>query len=529
MRVRRLLGAAKLTRVLERNKITHFIPSTMSEYNDWTREQLIARIATLEANRGISKKFKEPKKKEDRPVDIRNYPQQKIALKFCYHGWEYNGLAFQGSPTPLPTVEGVLFDALCRVHLIDRDAGFEGCDWSRCGRTDRGVSSAGQVIALRVRSSNRPLKHRGLSPDEHGEMPMDPYAQIRYIQVLNRILPPSIRILAWSVVKPDFSARFNCRYRHYKYFFDSLHPPGAPLDIAQMQEAAARLVGTHDFRNFCKLDGSKQIQSHTRKVISATISQLHHSAHNDERPLYALDLLGSAFLWHQVRHIMAILFLVGQGLEKVDIVDALLNVDPNKPNMISDIPVLEARPIYEMAEGLPLMLWECGFDDNDISWRTDDYDGNSPVIPTTSPSSIQLLESMQSSLASTVVKTQLQQHFLLEAAKYHQAASADNVVRVQCGAGVMRHMHQYTPLLKRKRGQTPEEVNETWRNGRGQLVATRRFYNKTSGRWSNTQIASNGSGEVADVRRVPQGFYSNNCSWLCCTVMDQIRYNCYHI
>jgi tRNA pseudouridine38/39 synthase len=141
------------------------------------------------------------------------------------------------------------------------------------------------------------------------------------------------------------------------------------------------------------------------------------------------------------------------------------------------------------------MLWECGFDDNDVSWRTDDYDGNGPVVPTTSPSSIQLLESMQSSLASTVVKEQLQQHFLLEAAKYHQAALVDKVVRVQCGAGVVRHMHQYTPLLRRKRGQTPKEVNETWRNGRGQILATRRFHNKASGP-SVAQIAS----EVGGVR-----------------------------
>jgi tRNA pseudouridine38/39 synthase len=268
-----------------------------------------------------------------------------------------------------------------------------------------------------------------------------------------------------------------------------------------MQEAAARLVGEHDFRNFCKLDGSKQIQSHRRKVTLATISQLDRSTGDDERPLYVLDLVGSAFLWHQVRHIMAILFLVGQGLEKMEIVDALLNVDPNNPNVVSSIPVLEARPIYEMAEGLPLMLWECGFDDGDLVWRTDDYDGIGPVVPTTAPSSIQLLESMQTSLASTVVKKQLQQYFLLEAAKHHQAASADKVIRIQSGAGVMRHMHQYTPLLRRKRGLTPEETNKTWRNGRGQSVAAKRFYNKDSGRWSYTPIESNGNGDVEDPRR----------------------------
>jgi len=475
----------------------------MSEYADWTKEQLLARIATLEAQQRTPVGLPEPsrvKEKCEKSFDLRNYAHHKIALKFCYHGWEYNGLAFQGTQTPLPTVEGVLFDALCRTRLIDRDAGFEGCDWSRCGRTDRGVSSAGQVVALRMRSSNRPLPHpEGLS-DVQEVGPKNSYPDIRYIQVLNRILPPSIRILAWSVVKPEFSARFNCRYRHYKYFFESLHPPAAPLNISQMYEAASRLVGTHDFRNFCKLDGSKQIQSHVRTVMSATISQLNHPTRDGEYPLYVLDLIGSAFLWHQVRHIMAILFLVGQGLEKVEIVDTLLNVNPNNSNEVSTIPVLESRPIYEMVEGLPLVLWECGFDESDVQWRTDHDDGHGPVVPTSASSSIQLLESMQTSLASSIVKTQLQQHFLLEAAKHHQATLVDKIVRVPSGAGMMRHTNQYIPLLSRKRGLTPEEVNKTWRNGRGQVVIARRLHGGANG--MSAHIKNTPDADVASPTRL---------------------------
>jgi hypothetical protein len=40
------------------------------------------------------------------------YVVRKVALKFCYSGSEYNGLAFQPEPTPFPTVEGVLFGVL---------------------------------------------------------------------------------------------------------------------------------------------------------------------------------------------------------------------------------------------------------------------------------------------------------------------------------------------------------------------------------------------------------------------------------
>lgn len=36
---------------------------------------------------------------------------------------------------------------------------------------------------------------------------------------------------------------------------------------------------------------------------------------------------GQAFLWHQVRAVMAVLFLVGEGKEQPDIVATLLDVE----------------------------------------------------------------------------------------------------------------------------------------------------------------------------------------------------------
>ena len=37
--------------------------------------------------------------------------------------------------------------------------------------------------------------------------------------MLNRVLPADIRAVAWAHVAPDFSARFDCRERQYKYHF----------------------------------------------------------------------------------------------------------------------------------------------------------------------------------------------------------------------------------------------------------------------------------------------------------------------
>ena len=51
--------------------------------------------------------------------------------------------------------------------------------------------------------------------------PTDDDDELDYPNVLNRALPDDVRILGWSYVDADFSARFDCAYRHYKYFFAS--------------------------------------------------------------------------------------------------------------------------------------------------------------------------------------------------------------------------------------------------------------------------------------------------------------------
>ncbi|KAI9871922.1 MAG: hypothetical protein M1823_008314, partial [Watsoniomyces obsoletus] len=140
------------------------------------------------------------------------------------------------------------------------------------------------------------------------------------------------------------------------------------LDVDKMREAAAKLVGGHDYRNLCKIDPSKQMTSCVRKISHAGIEewsgggkelsrneQLNADAMPgmmsmargmgigdfvDEGPkVYAFTVHGSAFLWHQVRCMVGILFLVGQGLEDPSIVDALLDVERNP-----------GKPLYEMAD-----------------------------------------------------------------------------------------------------------------------------------------------------------------------------------
>lgn len=68
--------------------------------------------------------------------------------------------------------------------------------------------------------------------------------------------------------------------------------------------------------------------------------------------LWAITIKGSAFLWHQVRCMVAVLFLIGQGLETPCIVDSLL-----------DITKTPRKPQYKMASEIPLILRSCLFDE----------------------------------------------------------------------------------------------------------------------------------------------------------------------
>lgn len=54
---------------------------------------------------------------------------------------------------------------------------------------------------------------------------------------------------------------------------------------------------------------------------------------------------------------MAVLFLIGQKLEKPQIIDELMDID-KYPN----------RPIYEMANDVPLVLYDCVFPE--MEWLT---------------------------------------------------------------------------------------------------------------------------------------------------------------
>ena len=219
--------------------------------------------------------------------------------------------------------------------------------------------------------------------------------EMDYVTMLNRSLPDDIRVLGWCEVTPEFSARFSASDRKYRYFFQKKN-----LNIAAMQEAASYLLGNHDFRNICKMDIAN-VSNFKREIYSAEIKRFQpdvydtllnggsgvitHTKDNSDMEvvnnastspanpdnnaktsnsssseeedsnssdvMYMLEIKGIAFLWHMVRCIMSVLFMVGEGLEQPTVVQRLL-----------DVAACPGKPPYPMAPENALVLHQCGFD-----------------------------------------------------------------------------------------------------------------------------------------------------------------------
>lgn len=173
------------------------------------------------------------------------------------------------------------------------------------GRTDAGVHALGMRAHLDIA--------RRITP-------------FRLMEALNALLRPApVAVLDCVEVADDWHARFSCVARHYEYRIVTRRAPltwekglawrvPQPLDAADMQAGAARLVGRHDFTTF--RSAHCQADSPLRTLDRLDVVQ------DDDR----ISVFASArsFLHHQVRSMVGCLALVGQGKWSPDDMTAAL-------------------------------------------------------------------------------------------------------------------------------------------------------------------------------------------------------------
>ena len=99
---------------------------------------------------------------------------------------------------------------------------------------------------------------------------------------LNAHLPADIVVTKAELVPPDFHARYSAQSKVYRYTIDCAPFPRVltryyahhlryPLDIHLMQEAAAALVGKHDFRSF--MASGSAVKTTERHVLRLEITE----------------------------------------------------------------------------------------------------------------------------------------------------------------------------------------------------------------------------------------------------------------
>ncbi|WP_426150186.1 tRNA pseudouridine(38-40) synthase TruA [Pseudomonas sp. DC3000-4b1] len=208
----------------------------------------------------------------------------RIALGVEYKGSRYKG--WQRQADGVRSVQETLEKALSRVAASPVSV-------LCAGRTDAGVHACGQVVHFDTQA---------VRPER------------AWVMGANAELPHDISV-TWARPMPaDFHARFKAVARRYRYviYNDPIRPAHLgeevtwnhrPLDVARMAEAAAPLLGTHDFSAF----RASQCQA------KSPIKQLHHLRVTRHGQMIVIDVRANAFLHHMVRNLAGVLMAIGSG------------------------------------------------------------------------------------------------------------------------------------------------------------------------------------------------------------------------
>lgn len=198
----------------------------------------------------------------------------------AYRGWQLQ--AFDKVPTIQAEVERAL--SVIANHPVQVVC---------AGRTDAGVNASHQVVHF----------------DAWVERP-----ERAWVLGTNVHLPDDISV-KWATEVPGcFHARFSAKERRYRYLIYT--SPSRPailaggvtwthrhLDVELMQEAAAHLLGEHDFTSYRAV--GCQAKSPVREIRRLDVYRTGQ--------LVVIDVSANAFLHHMIRNIAGVLMSVGAG------------------------------------------------------------------------------------------------------------------------------------------------------------------------------------------------------------------------
>ena len=193
-----------------------------------------------------------------------------------YHGWQ--------SQTNARGVQQVVEEVLQKLYR-------KAIPIVASGRTDAGVHCLSQYFHLDI------------------DQQIDgPSALVR----VNSFLPKDIAIHAIRKVKNDAHARYDARERVYQYRITQSKNPFLsgfayhyykPLQVENMNAAAALLVGMHDFKSFSKV----------KTDVNHFLCEVKYAQWKEKNGMLVFDIAANRFLRGMVRAIVGSLLDIGTG------------------------------------------------------------------------------------------------------------------------------------------------------------------------------------------------------------------------
>lgn len=220
--------------------------------------------------------------------------KKRILLRVAYDGTDFHGWQVQPNAR---SVEGELNKAI--QEMTGEEISVIGAS-----RTDAGVHGMGNVAVFDT-----------LSP-----IPAD-----KFMYALNTKLPEDVSVVESCEVAADFHPRHCDSIKTYEYRF-YVSEVNNPLkrrnayriqnrpDIKLMNEAAAYLVGEHDFKSFCSVHTSAE----------TTVRKLYSAAVREDGDDIVIRVSGAGFLYNMVRIIAGTLLDVGNKKYEPEHIKAIL-------------------------------------------------------------------------------------------------------------------------------------------------------------------------------------------------------------
>ena len=210
-------------------------------------------------------------------------PLRRIRLTVAYDGTNYNGWQYQPNGT---TIEEVLNEALS--NLTGEKVRVAGAS-----RTDAGVHA---LCNYAVFDTGMRMPASKFAYALNQRMPED--IRIRRSEEVCAGWHPrsakSIKTYEYRILNEEFPNPLERLYAHFTYL---------SLDEEKMRQAAAFLVGEHDFKSFCSLHA--QVETTVRTITELTVKR--------QGSRIVIRVSGTGFLYNMVRIIAGTLMEIGAG------------------------------------------------------------------------------------------------------------------------------------------------------------------------------------------------------------------------